>query len=290
MKWRQDIMPKGAGQDKLQPACNRGPHSSGTVDGTSAPMPAWSVPWCWMAWLYDQVPPPCPGAAQEPWCCQGHQQWGWGQWPAAHTEDHWQWLPLVALLSGGVQERVWWACGKGHQQGWSFQVCTGFQNWTVWAVRPIFAPKPLISQSGSRSVDCFGDDLELPSQQVMPESFPLLPIIWRETPASCCCRVNCFSHCAEGASWQREALLTSHPVPGTGWRWACHGWRPAPRWKAWCSQRSKYRSCCQNPLQGSEGLLVLGTPKPGYISCLLLEVLGSFTHPWSGPAILINRR
>ena len=131
---------------------------------------------------------------------------GWGRQPAAHTEDHWQWLPLVAPLSGGVQERVRGACGKGHQQGWSFQVCTGCQNWTVWAVMPIFALTPLISQSGSRSVDCC---------QWWPWTFlptgnagiwPLLPISWQETLASCCCRVNCFS------DWERQALLTSHPA------------------------------------------------------------------------------
>ena len=82
---------------------------------------------------FHQVPPPCPGSAQEPWCRQGHQQWGWGRQPAAGTGDHWQWLPLVAPQSGGVQKRIRGACGKGYQQGWSFQVCTGCQNRTVWA-------------------------------------------------------------------------------------------------------------------------------------------------------------
>ena len=43
-------------------------------------------------------------------------------------------------------------------------------------------------------------------------------------------------------------------------------------------QVAKYRRCCQSPLQGLEGLLVLGTPKPGYISCLLLGALGSVAH------------
>ena len=37
-------------------------------------------------------------------------------------------------------------------------------------------------------------------------------------------------------------------------------------------------TCCHSPLQGVEGLLVLGTPKPGYVSCLLLGVLGPFAH------------
>ena len=41
---------------------------------------------------------------------------------------------------------------------------------------------------------------------------------------------------------------------------------------------AKYRSCCHSLLQGVEGLLVLGTPKPGYVSCLLLGALGSFAH------------
>ena len=98
-------MPKGAGQDKLQPAYDRGPHSSGTVDGTSAPVPSWSVPLCRMAWLYDQVPPPCPGAAQEPWCCQGHQQWGGvnGQ------------LLILKIIDSGY---FWWHhCQKGFRRG-----------------------------------------------------------------------------------------------------------------------------------------------------------------------------
>ena len=107
-----------------QPACDGVPPSLGTVEGTAAPVLAWSVPWCRRAWLarlrapgqgldpvaaaaasqpetvwgvpqlqpreqpFDQVPPPCPGAAQEPWCRQGHQQWGWGRQPAARTGDH----------------------------------------------------------------------------------------------------------------------------------------------------------------------------------------------------------
>ena len=41
---------------------------------------------------------------------------------------------------------------------------------------------------------------------------------------------------------------------------------------------AKYWSCCHSPLQGFEGLLVLGTSKPGYVSCLLLGVFGSFAH------------
>ena len=107
-----------------QPAYDGVPLSLGTVEGTAAPVPAWSVPWCRRAWQarlrapgqgldlvavaaasqpetvwgvpqlqpreqpFDEVPPPCPGAAQEPWCRQGHQQWGWGRQPAAHTGDH----------------------------------------------------------------------------------------------------------------------------------------------------------------------------------------------------------
>jgi len=38
--------------DVGQPAHDGGSHSSGrTVEGTAAPTPAWSVPWCWRAWL-----------------------------------------------------------------------------------------------------------------------------------------------------------------------------------------------------------------------------------------------
>ena len=107
-----------------QPAYDGVPPSSGTVGGTAAPVLAWSVPWCRRAWLarlrapgqgldpaavaaasqpetvwgvpqlqpreqpFDQVPPPCPGAAHEPWCRQGHKQWRWGRQPAAGTGDH----------------------------------------------------------------------------------------------------------------------------------------------------------------------------------------------------------
>ena len=37
--------------DVGQPAYDGGSHSSGTVEGTAAPMLAWSVPWCRRAWL-----------------------------------------------------------------------------------------------------------------------------------------------------------------------------------------------------------------------------------------------
>ena len=37
--------------DVGQPAHDGGSHSSGTVEGTAAPTPAWSVPSCWRAWL-----------------------------------------------------------------------------------------------------------------------------------------------------------------------------------------------------------------------------------------------
>ena len=84
-----------------QPAYDGVPPSLGTVEGTAAPVLSWSVPWCRRAWLarlrapgqgldpvavaaasqpetvwgvpqlqpreqpFDQVLPPCPGAAQE---------------------------------------------------------------------------------------------------------------------------------------------------------------------------------------------------------------------------------
>ena len=38
-------------RDVGQPAHDRGSHSSETVEGTAAPTPAWSVPWCRRAWL-----------------------------------------------------------------------------------------------------------------------------------------------------------------------------------------------------------------------------------------------
>ena len=38
--------------DVGQPSHDGGSHSSGgTVEGTAAPTPAWSVPWCRRAWL-----------------------------------------------------------------------------------------------------------------------------------------------------------------------------------------------------------------------------------------------
>ena len=37
--------------DAGQPAHDGGSHSSGTVEGTAAPTPAWSVPLCRRAWL-----------------------------------------------------------------------------------------------------------------------------------------------------------------------------------------------------------------------------------------------
>ena len=39
-------------------------HSSGTVEGTAAPTPARSVPWCWMART-----PRAPGQGLDPQCC-----------------------------------------------------------------------------------------------------------------------------------------------------------------------------------------------------------------------------
>ena len=43
--------------DVGQPAHDGGSHSSGTVEGTTAPTSAWSVPSCWRAWLSRlQVP------------------------------------------------------------------------------------------------------------------------------------------------------------------------------------------------------------------------------------------
>ena len=38
-------------RDVGQPAHDGGSYSSGTVEGTAAPTPAWSVPWCRRAWL-----------------------------------------------------------------------------------------------------------------------------------------------------------------------------------------------------------------------------------------------
>ena len=38
-------------RDVGQPAHDGGSHSSGTVEGTTAPTPVWSVPWCQRAWL-----------------------------------------------------------------------------------------------------------------------------------------------------------------------------------------------------------------------------------------------
>jgi len=38
-------------RDVGQPAHDGGSHSSGTVEGTAAPTPAWSIPSCWRAWL-----------------------------------------------------------------------------------------------------------------------------------------------------------------------------------------------------------------------------------------------
>ena len=37
--------------DVSQPAHDGRSHSSGTVEGTAAPTPEWSVPWCRRAWL-----------------------------------------------------------------------------------------------------------------------------------------------------------------------------------------------------------------------------------------------
>ena len=59
------------------------------VAAESQPETVWGVPQLHpREQPFDQVRPPCPGAAQEPWCRQGHQQWGWGRQPAAHTGDH----------------------------------------------------------------------------------------------------------------------------------------------------------------------------------------------------------
>ena len=50
MSWAEPAVPQGY-HDVGQPAHDGGSHSSGTVEGTAAPTPAWSVPSCWRAWL-----------------------------------------------------------------------------------------------------------------------------------------------------------------------------------------------------------------------------------------------
>ena len=49
MSWAEPTVQ--GNHDVRQPAHDGGTHFSGTVEGTAAPMPAWSVPWCWRAWL-----------------------------------------------------------------------------------------------------------------------------------------------------------------------------------------------------------------------------------------------
>ena len=53
--------------DVGQPAHDEGSHSSGTVEGTAAPTPARSVPWCWRAWVART--PRAPGQGLDPQCC-----------------------------------------------------------------------------------------------------------------------------------------------------------------------------------------------------------------------------
>ena len=49
MSWEESVA--HGYHDVGQPAHDGGSHSSGTVEGTAAPTPAWSVPSCRRAWL-----------------------------------------------------------------------------------------------------------------------------------------------------------------------------------------------------------------------------------------------
>ena len=50
MSWAKPAVPQGY-HDIGQPAHDGGSHSSEIFEGTAAPMPEWSIPWCQRAWL-----------------------------------------------------------------------------------------------------------------------------------------------------------------------------------------------------------------------------------------------